>query len=423
MNIWLINPHDAIPGELWGYKHGMILAETLASRGHEVTYWASNFAHATKQFRCKGWGEMRISHNLRIILVPIISYTKHVSVKRVVSLLIYYCRVWRRSRLESKPDCLIVTMTSPFSDYITVKVSKWHTAALITDFRDLWPEVFATVLPKGLRVLANVILFPFYYSRRYALKNSHAVIAVCQTYLDLARKIAPNLNGKPSAIIYSTGVRLNDFRAMMHNAEHDAEIPAKNEGEVWAIYAGTLGAKYDISTLMEAARILSENPEARNIKIIVAGDGPLGQTLTEFIGQHRLENLVYVGVLDMPRLSRYYAKSDIGLCTYAPDSTVVIPAKTFDYYAAGLPIVNSLRGEFADYLRQEGIGILYEAGDPFSLATALLELASDPQRRETMKRRLQEIAPMFDCDRQYAHIFDLLPPEERRKGEYSQRSV
>ncbi len=56
MNIWLINPHDAVPGETLGYKHGMILNETLAVRGHKVKYWASNFAHATKQFRCQGWG-------------------------------------------------------------------------------------------------------------------------------------------------------------------------------------------------------------------------------------------------------------------------------------------------------------------------------------------------------------------------------
>lgn len=417
MNIWLINPHDAILGEPWGYKHGMILAETLATRGHEVTYWASNFAHATKQFRCQGWGEIRTSSNIRITLVPTTPYTRHVSIERIKSLWVYYRRVWKRGQVEPRPDCLIVPMTSPFSDHMTVKLSKRHGAVLITDFRDLWPEIFATVFPKGLRGLANVLLAPLYWSRRYVFRNSHAVTAVCQTYMDLACKIAPDLNNRPRAIIYSTGVRLDDFRTMMHSTEHDAEIPTKKEGEIWAIYAGMLGNKYDVTTLMEAARILSQNPEARNIKIIVAGDGPLRQTLTEFIGQHGLENLVYMGVLGMSRLCRYYAKSDIGLCIYAPGSTVVIPAKAFDYYAAELPVVNSLKGEFAEYLNNQGIGVQYQPGDPGSLSSALLELASDPHRRVAMRCRLREIAPLFDRDRQYAQIFDLLPSGDARIGE------
>jgi glycosyltransferase involved in cell wall biosynthesis len=192
--------------------------------------------------------------------------------------------------------------------------------------------------------------------------------------------------------------------------EDDSAVPAKQAEDVWAIYAGMLGHTYDVYTLMDAARILSRNPQARNIRIIVAGDGPLRRTLVDFISQHGLRNLIYVGVLDMPGLCRLYARSDIGLCIYAPGSTVVIPAKAFDYYAAALPIVNSLEGEFADYLREQGIGVQYKAGDPVSLASSLVELASNPRRRELMRRRLEEVASVFDRDQQYAKVFDLLPP-------------
>jgi glycosyltransferase involved in cell wall biosynthesis len=409
MNIWIIDPHDAIPGEPWGYKRGMILAKTLASGGNKVTYWASNFSHATKQFRCQGWGEMHISPDIRILLVPITSYTRHISFARMKSLLVYAYKLWKRAQAESRPDCIIITIPTPFSDYIAVKLSKEYGAVLITDFRDLWPEIFATVFPKGLRWLARILLTPLYWLRRYAFQNSYAVVAVCRTYLDLAFNIAPNLKYKKSAIIYGTGVQLNEFRAMMSCNQHDPDILPKNGGEIWAIYAGTLGNNYDVITLMGAAKIIAKNQKAQHIKIIVVGDGPLRPRLTKFIEQGSLKNLVYVGVLDMPHLCRYYAKSDIGLCLYSLDSTVVIPAKAFDYYAAGLPIIHSLKGEFADYIRNKGIGIQYEAGNPKSLAAALIELASDSERRIAMRHRLHEVAPLFDIKRQYAKIFELLP--------------
>jgi glycosyltransferase involved in cell wall biosynthesis len=415
MNIWLITPHDAIPGETWGQRHAISLAHILADQGHNITYWATSFSHAMKRQRSDGWQEIQVQPNIRVILVPTRSYDKNVSLRRLWFYKDFAHGLLQRAKTEQKPDVLITTVGTPFTDRVVVKLSRLYNAWLITEFRDLWPEAFARVLPKPLRVLSSILLLPFYWERRFALQNSSAIATVCQTYLKYAQIIAPNVKRIPTRVMYHSSIQLIQFRQMMQCAEHDTTIPAKKPGEVWAIYAGMLGNNYDVPTLMNCARILSQDPEARNIKIIVAGDGPLRQRLTEFIRKHSLENLVYVGVLDMPRLCKYYAKSDIGLCIYARDSTVVIPAKAFDYYAAGLPIVNSLRGEFADYLRQEGIGVQYEAGDPVSLATALLELASDPQRRETMKRHLQEIAPMFDRDRQYAQIFDLLPSGEGRK--------
>jgi len=163
MNIWLINPHDAIPGESWVYRHGLILSETLASEGHNVTYWASNFSHATKQFRCQGWGEIRMPPHIRILLVPVTPYTKHASVERLRSLWNYAWHLWQRARVESKPDCIIISMPTPFTDYVAVKLSKHYKAFLITDFRDLWPEIFKIAFPIAARKIADFFCCHFIY--------------------------------------------------------------------------------------------------------------------------------------------------------------------------------------------------------------------------------------------------------------------
>jgi len=417
MKIWILNAYDKIPGEQWGYKHSMFLAETLANRGIEVTYWATNYSHATKEFRCEGWGELKVGSNIRIFMVPIVAYQKHISLKRIKALLDYALGTWKRGKKEASPDFIIFCAPAPFVDYVSVKLSKFHKAKLITDFRDLWPELFALAFPKPLRRFSKIILAPLYLLRWYAFSNSHAFTAVCETYLNLAKKISKNVKVIPSEVIYSTGVILKDFEEMIESSDLYDKIVSKREGDIWAIYAGTIGNNYDIPCLMEAARILANKKEAISLKIIVAGDGPLRESLVKFIERNNLGNITYVGALNMPELCRYYAKSDIGLSIYDKGSTVAIPAKAFDYYAAKLPIINSVNGEFAEFLARENIGLNYEAGNPNSLVDALLQMFyKTKEERIDMKNRLNEIAPLYDCEGQYNKIFNIIDKLSNNKG-------
>jgi glycosyltransferase involved in cell wall biosynthesis len=410
MKVWLVNPHDAIPGEGWGYKHAMFLAEKLASQGHDVTLWTVNFAHATKQLRSPGWKELSGGERIKILLVPVKAYRRHIGVARIQSLLDFARGVWQRSATQSKPDVIIMTVPTPFSDWVCARLARRYGAKLILDFRDLWPEIFALAFPRPLRRFAFIPLSPLYALRKYAFDRADALVGVCETYLGLARRISPRLAKVPTRIIYSTGVDLVAFRRMMASPEHDAELPPKAATDVWVVYAGTIGSAYDIAALVEAARLLGRDPRAAHVKILVAGAGPLLSLVTDAIEREKLTNLVYLGTLTMPKLCRVYAKSDIGLSIYAPGSTVAIPAKAFDYYAAGLPIVNSLDSEFGRTITDQRIGENYRSGDGASLAAALLKLASPEAaaRRADIRARLEAIAPEFDRDRQYDKMIEVL---------------
>lgn len=408
MRIWIIDPHDAIPGEAWGHKHGTFLAMTLVNQGHEVVYWNSNFSHATKNIRSNGWSEIQISDRYKIILVPISSYKAHVSITRLLSFVRFAISLWLKGRNKPRPDCIFLTIPTPFSDVVAVLLARRHKAALILDFRDLWPELFETIFPASLRGFARVLLGPLYWARRFALRNASGLTSVCKTYLDLAFREVPELRERPHVVIYHTGVVNCEFRARMQNDALDGQMVPKLEGETWVIYAGTIGNNYDMRTLWAAAGILRRRSGGENIRIIVAGDGPLSGELTNYIRENNLENLNYVGPLGADLLSRYYAKADLGLCIYQADSTVGIPAKAYDLYAANLPIINSLEGEFGDYLATEGIGRNYHSGDPESLAQTILALASDPGTLATMRAKLVQLAPEYDRDVQYAKNLSLI---------------
>lgn len=408
MKVWLVNPHDAVPGEPWGYKHGMFLARTLAERGHQVTYWASNFSHATKQFRSQGWGEMQEGENIRILMVPVRKYEKHASITRLLSLADYARNLLRRGKQEERPDCIIATNPIPFGDYACVKLKQYHKTYLITDLRDLWPDIFVIVFPKWMHSLARLGMAPLYALRKYAFQNSDAVTAVCESYMQYANSFAPKTKKMPHRVVYSTGVEMERFHQMM-SAPAEAGDLEKRDGEVWVTYAGTLGRAYDVEALMESTRIAAADPRGKNVRFVIAGDGPLRGVVEDFISKHRPTNVTYLGPLDMPRLCRLYAKSDVGLSIYARGTTVALPAKAFDYYAAEIPIVNSVNGEFEAFLKAKNLGVNYVAGDPQSLAESILKLASDAATRSAMKQCLKAVAPQFDRDRQYAQFAELLP--------------
>jgi glycosyltransferase involved in cell wall biosynthesis len=404
--IWLINPYDAIPGEKWGYKHGMFLADSLSARGYSVIYWTSSFAHAIKTQRSNGWEDRVISPQLTIRIVPSRGYTSHVGLRRVMSLFDFARGVLVKGLHANKPDCLVVSIPNLFGDIFSVWLARKHKAALIIDFRDLWPEIFMIALPKFAQRFSRQLFAPLYWMRAYAFRNADGLTSVCETYRQLALRETPTLKNKPNEVVFHTGVELDSFRDQMANTARDSHVVMKEAGTFWAIYAGTIGNNYDIETLLQASTILHD--QAPNLKIIVAGNGPLLTKVQKFIASSKSSNVVYVGVLDMPTLCRYYAYSDIGLSIYSPDSTVAIPAKAFDYFASELPIVNSVVGEFEELLMVNSIGFQYRSGDPISLADVLTEAVSNPSLLFAMKERLSKLAPSFDRKVQYNKLVDLI---------------
>ena len=408
MNIWIISPYDAIPGETWGHKHGLFLSETLTSKGHTVTFWSSTYSHALKRVRTEESSEFSPSHGTTVKLLKVSPYSDHVGFTRLLALFQFAWRLWRAGRQEQRPDAIFISMPVPFSDVVSVLLAKRHKSILISEFRDLWPEIFEGVFPHSMRWLAKLLLSPLYWARKFTFAHSTGFLSVCETYMGLALQIAPQLRKRPHAVMYHTGVDLANFKALMQEPASDAQMMVKVEGEIWVLYAGTLGINYDIETLLQAAKQLHDNPKAKRVQVLIAGDGPMKERIIQFKAQQGLTNLHYVGALNTAQLYQYYAKCNIGLSIYSPNSTVIIPAKAFDYFVAQLPIINSLKGEFAAFIQAHQIGTSYAAGDAASLAEAMLGMASDAEALAAMRARMAPLSATFVKEIQYGKVEEIL---------------
>ena len=399
MKIWLINPYGPIPSEGWRHYRFTMIGEALAREGHIVTWWTANFSHHFKCFRSAGWQDVPVCDGFRVRLVPTTPYRTNIGTGRL-RFEAHFVRNVRRGAHEcDAPDLLIAADPPQSSGWLGAKLKAKFGVPLVLDVMDMWPELFHLAFPAGLKFLAGPFLFPLYALRRRNLSCADGVTASCQTFMELALREAPMLRTRPSAVVFN-GIDVGDFSA----AQITPITVSKPPGEVWAIYAGTLGVNYDVDTVLSAGLTLAGS----SIQVLLVGDGPRRADVVHFIATHPSANLRYKGKLSHKDLIQLYRLCDIGLCPYGPESTVALPDKAHDYMAAGLPMVNSLSGELAALLRREDAGLPYEAGNPVSLSNALLHLAGAESERLRMARNSRRLAAEFDSNSQYPRFIRLV---------------
>lgn len=405
MKIWLINPYGPIPipEEKWREYRFTIIGNYLSSLGHEVTWFTSSFSHHFKMQRSNGWKNIEINQNFKITLVPTPSYDKNISLGRIFRDLIFSFRVYNHKN-KFKPD-LILYSESPLSfGYGGYKLGKKLSAPVIYDQMDLWPELMINSFPKGIRGVINTLFYPVFRSRKKIYQNLDGFISLAKPYMDIPLSIAPNLKTKPHEIIYN-GIDVVEFRknAKEINLDLQNTLPIKKEGDLWFTFAGTLGPSYDILNLLKVAKRI-EAEKCSNIKFLLAGDGPLKSEVSEYIKNHNSDIVTYLGKLNPESLAYLYDKSDVGLSIYTEISNVEMPDKFYDYTAAGLPVINSLKGEVGRIVKSENLGINYEPGNEGSMYEAIIFLAENEGKRILCAENSERIGLIFDRNFQIKKI-------------------
>jgi len=408
MNIWLIYPYGSIPGEGKRPDRPAMIADALIAKGHTVTWWASCFDHVSKTFRSDDWKDIEVSPNFTIRLVPALEYKKNISYKRILSEKKYSKEIYSYSKEVSAPDIVILSEPALFRGKPIMKLVDDKNCLLLLDMLDQWPELFDIVLPHRLKFLGKILFRRLYNRRRDYFRKADAVFTVSRSYMDLVESIVPTLSAKYKSVVYF-GTNVSKQRSEMsqlYNLPAPLNKMSKGKHEVWAIYASTLGSNYDLKTLLDAAKLL-ETREI-NIKLLIAGSGPLQDYVVSYIKKNKLKKVIYIGNPSSESLAAVYSMCDIGLSMYVKGSTVTMPIKAFHYFAAGLAVVNSLDGDLASLLVEHNAGMHFEAEDSESLVNALSVLASERDLRETMAKNSFALASDFDEKVQYKQVSDLV---------------
>lgn len=401
--IWLVNPYGPIEGENWREYSFNQFGKFLSSKGYKVIWWTASFSHHFKKQRSSGWKDVIVNDNFIIRLVPTTSYKNNFGFGRMYKDIVFGNKTYNRFKNEKKPDLILaaenpITMGKP-----SYKYSKKFNVPMIYDQMDIWPEFIVSNLKKPLSTIANILFIPVCKKRKRIYDFLSGSIALGENYLEFMYDVSATLKEKPSALVYN-GIDVKEFRNYLNGELSTEKITKKQNGEIWCVFAGTLGPSYDVEGIIECAERCMKLGYTE-YKFIIAGSGPLEEKVKT--AESKLNNLVYVGKLLPKDLVPIYGKCDIGLSTYSSGSNVDMCDKFYDYTAAGLAIINSLEGEISKHIYEKKLGVNYKANDADSFMKALEHLR-DLNDLSECKRNSWNAGLYFDKNKQNENLLEVI---------------
>lgn len=395
MIFWLLNPWDAVPGEV-GFERGAQVAAALSAAGHEVVWWQTGYAHAEKKTRADRLTTRMLGPSQQLVLLPARPYTSNISGRRLLSIADYVREFARAASRHPRPDAVLVSGPIFFSEPVLLYLRHIKGIPLVYEFRDLWPETIINNARGSRRWLRQLAFLPFRALRRLVFRSCDGIIGLNRTYLDIARREAGEKPGLLTAVAYPSPA------ARCPGASRLVKPP----GQIWVISSGTLGASHDHATLLAAAGALkARRPE---IRFLITGTGPLAAAIQEEISAKELHNVDLLGALPLAEFQALLSLCDVGLALYRQFSPVVFPTKIVDYMMAGLAIITSAQGEGAAILGSADAGHAIPPEDPAALAAVLEACVAVPHRMAELKANSARLALDFTQDRQIQVIVDML---------------
>lgn len=124
---------------------------------------------------------------------------------------------------------------------------------------------------------------------------------------------------------------------------------------------------------------------ARDVSLLLVGDGPAFQELRDYAAMHKLDsNVVFTGPVAHPAVPAHIAAMDIAVQPGAPE--YACPIKILEYMGMRKCIVAPDQPNIRELLEHGRTAFLFKPGDKDSLQRTLLEVLAAPARREAVGR-------------------------------------
>lgn len=371
MRIWIVNHYAPPPGSIGGPTRHFGLSRALRDRGHDVTIIASVFDHYSRTDHRpradRGWIADDID-GISYVWVSTPPY--HSMAKRAAGMVVFGLAAARAgTALEaSDPDVVIGSSPHLLAAVAAKRIAARRKAPFIMEVRDLWPETLVELGEISARHPAVVGLRRI---ERHLYRTADEVVTVLPG-------ATPYLlsHGVPASRLHviPNGVSISDRVGDRHGSSTGATFTA--------VYAGTMGLANGLDLAIDAARILEERGRT-DIRIRLVGAGPERDRLAGRAVS--LPNITVEPPVPAEEVPAILREADAGLLVLR-DSPLfrwgISPTKLFDYMAASIPVITSVRAP-SDIVSDIGAGMRAEPGDSVSLATTLermTDLSADDRR-------------------------------------------
>jgi glycosyltransferase involved in cell wall biosynthesis len=210
-------------------------------------------------------------------------------------------------------------------------------------------------------------------------------------------------------LVIANGIELGRFHpdpAARERVRRELGIGA----DAWVIgTVGRVAAEKNQALLLRAAAPLL----APEVRLVVAGDGPLLPSLTELAGSLQITRVAHL----------LGARRDVPAVLNALDvlamssDTEGLPLVVLEAMATGLPVVSTRVGGIPNVIDEGQTGLLVPAGDEAGLRDRLAMLRDDRARARTMGARAREVTvARFSAERMQRDYLELYARVLQRKA-------
>lgn len=250
--------------------------------------------------------------------------------------------------------------------------AKRHGKKCVLYCLDLWPE---SLLVGGIRPDSAIY--------RFFLKVSKSIYRRVDALSVSSHGFLPYFRD----VLGMDETKIRYIPQYAENLFDDIEPAQTDKNTVDFLFAGNIGNLQSVETIVEAARILKDDPKIRFH--IVGGGISLDHCRTMAEG---VENITFYGRQDLSRMPEYYSMADVMMISLVrdPGMNMNFPGKVQSYMAAGKPIVGSVEGETARILADARCGLSSPAEDPAAFADIVRKLAADSELRITCGRNARK---------------------------------
>jgi glycosyltransferase involved in cell wall biosynthesis len=400
MDIWIVSLFDPTPVDNTQHGRYINIASAGFKLGHNITHFTCTFRHSEKVQRFSQTHIKTINGNYRVVYIFAGSYKKNISLKRFLSHSEFTRNLKGFLVNQSPPDVILIAFPPISPSFFLTKWAKKKRIPIVIDIIDLWPDDFKWLIPKQLRPLLKLFLYPMYFKVYRIFKRCSGVIGISNEYISWAKSYSSLINRTK---VFFPSVPYQIIRKKIEQLDG----PDKKRGDkLRLIYAGSLGITYDIPVILKAAEQI-EKKHPGMTEFIFAGAGHYKDLMLDYIDKYA--NIKYLGRLDHNDLIIQYASSDLGLAQYPVNATQSVTYKFFDYLSSGLPILNSLMTEMATLTEQYQVGLNNPPGNVNRLVLNIERFLFDRSLLNKFKQNsLKLAAEKGDSEFIYKDLIDFL---------------
>jgi glycosyltransferase involved in cell wall biosynthesis len=393
-----------------GHPHQAQLSRELARRGHDVLH-----LHCPAYNSGKGSLTRSPADPPGFVVEPVeleARFEKYAPWKRLRQERRYGRRLVERIAADA-PDVVVSSNNPLFAQQRLVRWCRRNGVRFVLWQQDVYGVAMQRGLARRVPVLGGLLGTAFVALERRQLRASDAVVCISDDFRPFVRAA-----GVPDERV-----------SVIENWAPLDELPQRPRDNAWArrhdlvgrkvlLYAGTLGVKHDPGLLLDLARDLRGDPEAR---VVVVSEGLGAELLARARADEQLANLVLLDFQPYADLPDLLGAADVLLAVLDDDAGVFsVPSKVLSCHCAGRPILAAVPATnlAARVIEQARSGIVVPPSDPEAFCAAARMLLLDLALRENLGHNAYRYASRtFDIERiggRFDQIVRAAPPPAAR---------